>query len=217
MRSHRLRSRTAQRGVAAEVRRFDRAISPSGLRHRAHARATRAALLGSVCIGALAMLVPGTAHAVDGTWTGAAASEWTTGTNWSSAPKHRARQHGDVHQQRGPHVGHHLEQHLDQHHRSSTPRHRPIRSPFRTGPPSRSTTARRSTSNFSVNSGATLAIGERRLRRDRLAGGRRHLAARRVRSHHPPDHRGKHQHHVLGRHSRAPARSSSTAPRYADG
>jgi T5SS/PEP-CTERM-associated repeat protein len=45
----------------------------------------RAALLGSVCIGALAMLGPGTAHAVDGTWTGPGA-EWTTGTNWSSSP-----------------------------------------------------------------------------------------------------------------------------------
>ena len=47
--------------------------------------ATRAALLGSVCIGALAMLGPGTAHAVDGTWTGPG-GEWTTGTNWSSSP-----------------------------------------------------------------------------------------------------------------------------------
>src|SRR6188472_3882283 len=46
----------------------------------------RAALLGSVCIGALAILGPGTAHAVDGTWTGATTSEWTTGTNWSSTP-----------------------------------------------------------------------------------------------------------------------------------
>src|SRR6476646_1100809 len=45
----------------------------------------RAALLGSVCIGALAMLGPGTAHAVDGTWTGPG-GEWTTGTNWSSSP-----------------------------------------------------------------------------------------------------------------------------------
>ena len=49
------------------------------------AASTRAALLGSVCIGALAMMGPGTAHAVDGTWTGPGA-EWTTGTNWSSLP-----------------------------------------------------------------------------------------------------------------------------------
>jgi autotransporter-associated beta strand protein/T5SS/PEP-CTERM-associated repeat protein len=45
----------------------------------------RATLLGSVCIGALAMLGPGTAHAVDGIWQGPGA-EWTTGTNWSSSP-----------------------------------------------------------------------------------------------------------------------------------
>src|SRR3954468_7070139 len=45
----------------------------------------RAALLGSVCIGALAMLGPGTAHAVDGTWQGPGA-EWTIGTNWTSNP-----------------------------------------------------------------------------------------------------------------------------------
>src|SRR6476660_697793 len=45
----------------------------------------RAALLGTVCIGALAMLGAGTAHAVDGTWTGPG-GEWTTGTNWSSSP-----------------------------------------------------------------------------------------------------------------------------------
>ena len=43
-------------------------------------------LLGSVCcIGALAMLVPGTAHALDGTWQGPG-GQWTTGTNWSSTP-----------------------------------------------------------------------------------------------------------------------------------
>jgi autotransporter-associated beta strand protein len=51
----------------------------------ARAASTRAALLGSVCIGALAMLVPGTAHALDGTWQGPG-GQWTTGTNWSSSP-----------------------------------------------------------------------------------------------------------------------------------
>ena len=51
----------------------------------ARAASTRAALLGGVCIGALALLAPGTAHAVDGTWTGPG-GEWTTGTNWSSSP-----------------------------------------------------------------------------------------------------------------------------------
>jgi hypothetical protein len=50
---------------------------------------SRAALLGSVWLGALAMLAPSPAHAVDGTWTGGAGpfgSEWTVGTNWSSSP-----------------------------------------------------------------------------------------------------------------------------------
>ena len=51
----------------------------------ARAASTRAALLGGVCIGALAMLVPGTAHALDGNWQGPGA-EWTIGTNWSSSP-----------------------------------------------------------------------------------------------------------------------------------
>src|SRR4051794_39688835 len=48
-------------------------------------RSRRPALLGSVCIGALALLGPGTAHAVDGNWQGPGA-EWTIGTNWSSSP-----------------------------------------------------------------------------------------------------------------------------------
>ena len=41
----------------------------------------------SLAVGALslAVLVSGTAYAVDGTWIGAG-SEWTTGTNWSSSP-----------------------------------------------------------------------------------------------------------------------------------
>src|SRR5262249_16762200 len=46
---------------------------------------SRAALLGSVWLGALAILTPNTAHAVDGTWTGPGA-EWTVGTNWTSIP-----------------------------------------------------------------------------------------------------------------------------------
>src|SRR6516164_1659305 len=48
---------------------------------------SRAALLGSVWLGALAMLTPSTAHAVDGTWNGGALpapNEWTQATNWSS-------------------------------------------------------------------------------------------------------------------------------------
>src|ERR1700751_1937424 len=50
---------------------------------------SRAALLGSVWLGALAMLAPSPAHAVDGTWTGGGApvpNEWTQGNNWSSNP-----------------------------------------------------------------------------------------------------------------------------------
>jgi autotransporter-associated beta strand protein/T5SS/PEP-CTERM-associated repeat protein len=48
----------------------------------------RAALLGSVWLGALAMLAPNAAHAVDGTWTAPPPNpkEWTQGTNWSSSP-----------------------------------------------------------------------------------------------------------------------------------
>src|SRR5438876_1666050 len=46
---------------------------------------SRAALLGSVWLGALAMLAPSPAHAVDGTWTGPG-TQWTVGTNWSSTP-----------------------------------------------------------------------------------------------------------------------------------
>jgi autotransporter-associated beta strand protein len=49
---------------------------------------TRAARLGGVSLGALALLVAGNAYAVDGTWTAPAPgpAEWTTGTNWSSSP-----------------------------------------------------------------------------------------------------------------------------------
>src|SRR5215831_13820333 len=47
---------------------------------------SRVALLGSVWLGALAMLAPNTAHAVDGIWTGITSAEWTVGTNWNSAP-----------------------------------------------------------------------------------------------------------------------------------
>ena len=86
MRSQRLRSRTAHSalrpGSGVSIGHVAIRIVPPGARTPSR----RAALLGSVCIGALAMLGPGTAHAVDGTWTGATTSEWTTGTNWNSAP-----------------------------------------------------------------------------------------------------------------------------------
>jgi autotransporter-associated beta strand protein len=45
----------------------------------------RAAPLGGAWLGALAMLAPDSAHAIDGTWTGPGA-EWTIGSNWSSTP-----------------------------------------------------------------------------------------------------------------------------------
>jgi autotransporter-associated beta strand protein/T5SS/PEP-CTERM-associated repeat protein len=86
MRSQRLRSRTAhsalQPGPGVSIGHVAIRIAAPGARTPSR----RAALLGSVCIGALAMLVPGTARAVDGTWTGATTSEWTTGTNWTSVP-----------------------------------------------------------------------------------------------------------------------------------
>jgi autotransporter-associated beta strand protein/T5SS/PEP-CTERM-associated repeat protein len=49
----------------------------------------RAALLGSVWLGALAMLAPNTAQATDGTWIGGGApvsNEWFQGNNWNSTP-----------------------------------------------------------------------------------------------------------------------------------
>jgi T5SS/PEP-CTERM-associated repeat protein len=46
---------------------------------------SRAALLGSVWLGALVIVAPDVARAVDGTWQGPG-MEWTTGTNWSSSP-----------------------------------------------------------------------------------------------------------------------------------
>src|SRR6476469_4340976 len=85
MRSQRLRSRTAQSALQPGS---DVSIGHVAIRiaaPAARAASTRAALLGSVCIGALALLVPRTAHAVDGTWQGPGA-EWTIGTNWSSSP-----------------------------------------------------------------------------------------------------------------------------------
>src|SRR6478752_7772897 len=85
MRSQRLRSRTAHSALrprpGVSIGHIAIRIAAPGARTPSR----RAALLGSVCIGVLAMLVPGAAHAVDATWTGPGA-EWTTGTNWSSSP-----------------------------------------------------------------------------------------------------------------------------------
>jgi autotransporter-associated beta strand protein/T5SS/PEP-CTERM-associated repeat protein len=74
---------------AARARRSAPAASVAGLAIRAAAPPlrlpARAALLGGVWLGAFAALLPQSAQAVDGTWTGPGA-EWTTGTNWSSSP-----------------------------------------------------------------------------------------------------------------------------------
>src|SRR5215472_7019776 len=50
---------------------------------------SRAALLGSVWLGALAVFAPNAAQATDGTWIGNGApvsNEWTQGNNWNSTP-----------------------------------------------------------------------------------------------------------------------------------
>jgi hypothetical protein len=46
---------------------------------------TRAALLGSVWLGSLAMLAPNLAHAQDATWTGSASGNWSDNFNWAPA------------------------------------------------------------------------------------------------------------------------------------
>ena len=46
---------------------------------------TRAALLGSVWLGSLAMLAPNLAHAQDATWTGSASGNWNDNFNWAPA------------------------------------------------------------------------------------------------------------------------------------
>ena len=45
----------------------------------------RGALLAGVSLAALVALAP-VAHAVDGTWTGSADTEWTNALNWNSTP-----------------------------------------------------------------------------------------------------------------------------------
>src|SRR5262245_43050462 len=72
VRARRQRARAASVGVLAIP-----AAAPSAR--------TRAALLGGVWLGALAALSPEPARAVDATWTAPfpGPSEWTTGTNWT--------------------------------------------------------------------------------------------------------------------------------------
>src|SRR5262245_66347460 len=54
----------------------------------------RAALLGSVCLSAVAILVPNAAHTQDATWNGAT-SDWNTPGNWTptSVPTNKATYH----------------------------------------------------------------------------------------------------------------------------
>jgi autotransporter-associated beta strand protein/T5SS/PEP-CTERM-associated repeat protein len=91
MPSHRSRRRSARakRLCAAAP---GAALSDCAIRVAASAArpaATRAALLGSVWLGALAVFAPNAAQATDGTWIGGGApvsNEWTQGNNWSSSP-----------------------------------------------------------------------------------------------------------------------------------
>jgi T5SS/PEP-CTERM-associated repeat protein len=86
MPSHRSRRRSARAkrpGAAAPGCAI--LVAPSAAR----STATRAALLGSVWLGALALFAPNAAQATDGTWIGGGApvsNEWTQGNNWSSSP-----------------------------------------------------------------------------------------------------------------------------------
>src|SRR5215218_7215571 len=85
MRSQRLRSRTAHPALRPESGDSNGDVAIRIVPPGARTPSRRAALLGSACMGVLALLGPGTAHAVDGIWQGPGA-EWTTGTNWSSSP-----------------------------------------------------------------------------------------------------------------------------------
>ena len=83
MRSLGLRRRAGKHAPEAAISDIAIRMTPTGA--RARPAPTRAALLGSAWLGALAVLAPSAAQAVDGTWTGPGA-EWTTGTNWTSIP-----------------------------------------------------------------------------------------------------------------------------------
>ena len=86
MRSQRLRSRTAHSALRPRLRRFDRRCRhPDCGTGRTHSRRGARHCSGVCASARWRMLGPGTAHAVDGTWTGPW-REWTTGTNWSSSP-----------------------------------------------------------------------------------------------------------------------------------
>src|SRR5262249_9168590 len=85
MRSYGWRPQATRAAVSrAAVRDSAIRIAPAD----AHPAFCRAALLGSVWLGALAVLAPNTARAAVGTRTAPPPNpkEWTQGTNWSSNP-----------------------------------------------------------------------------------------------------------------------------------
>src|SRR5215831_18652515 len=89
MRSYRWRSQEAGAAAPAAPRAAVRGsairIAPLAVRPAF----SRAALLGSVWLGALAVFAPNGAQATDGTWIGGGApvsNEWTQGNNWNSTP-----------------------------------------------------------------------------------------------------------------------------------
>jgi hypothetical protein len=84
MRSHRSRSQ-ATRAAAPAVPRAAGRNSTIGIAATPAPLALRAALLGGVWLGALALLAPDTARATDATWIAPSPNpgEWTQGINWS--------------------------------------------------------------------------------------------------------------------------------------
>jgi len=86
MRSYRWRSQAPRAAAGAAPRAASRGGAIRITAAATRATFSRAALLGSVWLGALATLSQGAAHATDGTWTGVTNAEWTLGTNWTSNP-----------------------------------------------------------------------------------------------------------------------------------
>src|SRR5215831_13284827 len=86
MRSYRWRSQATRAAAGAAPRAASRGGAIRITAAATRATFSRAALLGSVWLGALATLSQGAAHATDGTWTGVTNAEWTLGTNWTSNP-----------------------------------------------------------------------------------------------------------------------------------
>ena len=219
MHSHRGTSQAASSGVGPRPP-FRSGISPSGLRNRAHLPRGRARRGSGGLLGALALLVAGNAYAVDGTWTRPRRGvDHRHQLELHARPCPTARRRSAT---TAPPIGHHLEHHLDQHHRLCGRGTRLFVHRSERGNLHRSPIRLRNSSSFlpafSVNTGATLALGEWRFCRDRVACRRRQRRRRSLRSLHLPDYLGKHQHHVLGqtvgrRHARNRRRRSADADR----